>query len=187
MGLFVCSECGCVENTNCATEGINNDPTFPNLHTMEMHGFDDAYEASAVEFDNRIRSPERMLCSKCNTGTWHGKWEQSWPTDVELAMANDMDGEGRVFTSHPLFKGSYNNEMDSYTLEQFEEDNKKRKDDEEKEVERRKFMSLKSDEFYDQALWPRPEPFVRDEPKIGRNDLCPCGSGKKYKKCCQGK
>ncbi|MCL2166154.1 MAG: SEC-C metal-binding domain-containing protein [Clostridiales bacterium] len=20
--------------------------------------------------------------------------------------------------------------------------------------------------------------------KIGRNDLCPCGSGKKYKKCC---
>ena len=23
--------------------------------------------------------------------------------------------------------------------------------------------------------------------KIGRNDICPCGSGKKYKKCCQGK
>ena len=22
-------------------------------------------------------------------------------------------------------------------------------------------------------------------PKIGRNDPCPCGSGKKYKKCCQ--
>ncbi len=29
-----------------------------------------------------------------------------------------------------------------------------------------------------------PEPFVRSDPKIGRNDLCPCGSGKKYKKCC---
>ncbi len=25
---------------------------------------------------------------------------------------------------------------------------------------------------------------VRDQPKIGRNDPCPCGSGKKYKKCC---
>ena len=23
----------------------------------------------------------------------------------------------------------------------------------------------------------------RDEPKVGRNDPCPCGSGKKYKKC----
>ena len=22
------------------------------------------------------------------------------------------------------------------------------------------------------------------EEKIGRNDLCPCGSGKKYKNCC---
>jgi preprotein translocase subunit SecA len=26
--------------------------------------------------------------------------------------------------------------------------------------------------------------FRRHEPKVGRNDPCPCGSGKKYKKCC---
>ena len=26
--------------------------------------------------------------------------------------------------------------------------------------------------------------FQRELPKVGRNDLCPCGSGKKYKKCC---
>jgi preprotein translocase subunit SecA len=25
---------------------------------------------------------------------------------------------------------------------------------------------------------------TRDHPKVGRNELCPCGSGKKYKKCC---
>lgn len=30
-------------------------------------------------------------------------------------------------------------------------------------------------------------PVRRQEPKVGRNDPCPCGSGKKYKKCCQGK
>lgn len=28
---------------------------------------------------------------------------------------------------------------------------------------------------------------VRVEPKIGRNEPCPCGSGKKYKKCCLNK
>lgn len=28
------------------------------------------------------------------------------------------------------------------------------------------------------------ETYIREEPKIGRNDPCPCGSGKKYKKCC---
>ncbi|MDD5454433.1 MAG: preprotein translocase subunit SecA [Candidatus Ratteibacteria bacterium] len=27
-------------------------------------------------------------------------------------------------------------------------------------------------------------PFRRAQPKVGRNDPCPCGSGKKYKKCC---
>ena len=25
---------------------------------------------------------------------------------------------------------------------------------------------------------------VRQAPKVGRNDPCPCGSGRKYKKCC---
>ena len=28
---------------------------------------------------------------------------------------------------------------------------------------------------------------TRVAPKVGRNDPCPCGSGKKYKKCCEGK
>lgn len=28
------------------------------------------------------------------------------------------------------------------------------------------------------------KPVVRKEPKVGRNDMCPCGSGLKYKKCC---
>jgi hypothetical protein len=32
--------------------------------------------------------------------------------------------------------------------------------------------------------FPRLDPIVRTEPKIGRNDPCSCGSGKKYKKCC---
>jgi preprotein translocase subunit SecA len=29
----------------------------------------------------------------------------------------------------------------------------------------------------------KPRTVVSDHPKIGRNDVCPCGSGKKYKKC----
>ncbi|MBU1003518.1 MAG: preprotein translocase subunit SecA [Proteobacteria bacterium] len=30
----------------------------------------------------------------------------------------------------------------------------------------------------------KPETVRREAPKVGRNDPCPCGSGKKYKKCC---
>jgi preprotein translocase subunit SecA len=29
----------------------------------------------------------------------------------------------------------------------------------------------------------KPQPVKRESKKIGRNDPCPCGSGKKYKKC----
>ena len=29
----------------------------------------------------------------------------------------------------------------------------------------------------------KPQPFVRQGQKVGRNDPCPCGSGKKYKQC----
>jgi len=32
-----------------------------------------------------------------------------------------------------------------------------------------------------------PKSVVRDRPKIGRNEPCPCGSSKKYKKCCESK
>ena len=31
------------------------------------------------------------------------------------------------------------------------------------------------------------EPVKRTAPKVGRNDPCPCGSGKKFKQCCMGK
>lgn len=33
----------------------------------------------------------------------------------------------------------------------------------------------------EKALYP---PLPAQSEKIGRNDSCPCGSGKKYKKCC---
>lgn len=28
------------------------------------------------------------------------------------------------------------------------------------------------------------DPVIREQPKVGRNDPCSCGSGKKFKKCC---
>ena len=33
------------------------------------------------------------------------------------------------------------------------------------------------------VLEEKPAPFVRGGEKVGRNDPCPCGSGKKYKHC----
>jgi len=41
--------------------------------------------------------------------------------------------------------------------------------------------------YYVEGTVHPPQPFVRGEDKVNRNDPCPCGSGKKYKKCCMGK
>jgi hypothetical protein len=39
----------------------------------------------------------------------------------------------------------------------------------------------------DDYLERKPAPFLRTEKQVGRNDPCPCGSGKKFKKCCMNK
>lgn len=57
------------------------------------------------------------------------------------------------------------------------------------------FQNTNSEGFSDREpyevgddFWSTPvQTVVRPGPKIGRNDPCPCGSGKKYKKCCLGK
>jgi hypothetical protein len=48
--------------------------------------------------------------------------------------------------------------------------------DEEKAKRRKAYDAIEDDQF-------NSEP-IRKEPKIARNSPCPCGSGKKYKKCC---
>ncbi len=38
--------------------------------------------------------------------------------------------------------------------------------------------------FYFDSEFPKPETLKREVDKVGRNDPCSCGSGKKFKKCC---
>jgi SEC-C motif-containing protein len=46
------------------------------------------------------------------------------------------------------------------------------------------FVKIEDEWFFDDGVGVTPKQFVRPEPKIGRNDPCACGSGKKFKKCC---
>lgn len=50
----------------------------------------------------------------------------------------------------------------------------------------KKWMKAHEAELKQQQMadGPKVETVVHDGPRIGRNDPCPCGSGKKYKKCC---
>jgi len=45
--------------------------------------------------------------------------------------------------------------------------------------------AMVANSYFDDGLeWREPSEPYRADPKIGRNEPCPCGSGKKYKKCC---
>ena len=35
-----------------------------------------------------------------------------------------------------------------------------------------------------ETVWSEKAPYARTQPKIGRNQPCPCGSGRKHKRCC---
>jgi SEC-C motif-containing protein len=54
---------------------------------------------------------------------------------------------------------------------------------ERKHVETAHFIREEGRWVYAGQVVPKAEPVRRTEPKVGRNDPCPCGSGKKYKKC----
>jgi preprotein translocase subunit SecA len=63
-----------------------------------------------------------------------------------------------------------------FMIQLVQQDDVERMEDEQK---KRKIITNRSDEADKPA-----QPVTRDEDKVGRNDPCPCGSGKKYKKCC---
>ena len=42
----------------------------------------------------------------------------------------------------------------------------------------------KFDNLKEMAVDPTPIQMARKPPRVGRNEPCPCGSGKKFKKCC---
>ena len=53
--------------------------------------------------------------------------------------------------------------------------------------EKSEFHRINGNWIFARTLRQGPAPLKSSSPKVGRNDPCPCGSGKKYKQCCLGK
>ena len=53
--------------------------------------------------------------------------------------------------------------------------------------EKAEFQRLEGAWIYTRAVRNGPAPIKSTAAKVGRNDPCPCGSGKKYKQCCLAK
>jgi len=50
--------------------------------------------------------------------------------------------------------------------------------------EKSEFARIDGTWFYTRSVRTGPAPVKATTPKVGRNDPCPCGSGKKFKHCC---
>jgi len=50
--------------------------------------------------------------------------------------------------------------------------------------EKSEFLHVNGTWFFNRPVRSGPAPLKSTAPKVGRNDPCPCGSGKKYKHCC---
>jgi SEC-C motif domain protein len=58
------------------------------------------------------------------------------------------------------------------------------KGDQMRHHERAVFEKVENRWYFKEGEFMKPKQVRRETPKVGRNDPCPCGSGKKYKKCC---
>jgi preprotein translocase subunit SecA len=61
------------------------------------------------------------------------------------------------------------------------EEERRRQQEQDMKLEHAKASALQNDAGDEDA--PAEQPFVREGKKVGRNEPCPCGSGKKYKQC----
>ncbi|WP_392563408.1 preprotein translocase subunit SecA [Orbus wheelerorum] len=67
--------------------------------------------------------------------------------------------------------------------EEIEEAERQRQEEMARLAELQKLSHEELDSISDESKPRTPQPIVRAQAKVGRNDLCPCGSGKKFKNC----
>lgn len=135
---------------------------------------DGAYAVAGVQLD----IPKRIFIIQ-NTGD-----ERTIYINPKIIKKDNLflfDGE--TCLSFPERKGGDTQRYNSVTLEYYDRDFKKQIEESEKNIKTIVFQHemdhLNGILYFDRIR----KPIIVDN-KIGRNDPCVCGSGKKYKKCC---
>jgi len=105
--------------------------------------------------------------------------------EVINGVFSDMDARDfKRNTADPLNHFSREN-IEYLQMINYEEDDED--DDEDNDEDNDEFEDEIDSVLKDDYSEPAMEEIKPKEKKVGRNQPCPCGSGKKYKKCCMGK
>jgi len=125
-----------------------------------------AYVKTEVDFILKTTAPkQREGLDERATRAWseHAKWHSLEIVSTEKGGADDETGTVE-------FAASYT-EGDKFK----------------RHHEKARFRKVRGKWLYEDGDMVKQQPLKREAPKVGRNDPCPCGSGKKYKKCCGAK
>ncbi len=122
--------------------------------------------------------PYQLDADGARIGDWHGK---EWARGFQLALLEDPDWEvlvtdrGYFFLLSPfvILSQGFNPDKRDYQL-----------DDDPELISMLVNCLYGIRQYWDDFLNTSWLPPVRPRTKVGRNDPCPCGSGKKHKKCC---
>lgn len=110
--------------------------------------------------------------------THHPKFGGDFDKDEALKWANESEWMGLDIVK----KSKGETQDDTGTVEFVAKYKNQGKDAKHHEIAN--FKKHNDKWYYTQGTIVGAEPIHRTEPKIGRNDPCSCGSGKKFKKCC---
>jgi len=140
-------------------QGIEAPPTAETL----MRSRYSAYVVGAIDYIIDSNDPEEVeKVDRESTESWskNSEWHGLEVLSVENGLAGDSKGVVE-FTA-------------DFTFE----------DERQKHHEVAYFRKRENRWYYADGQMKKGETFTREMPKVGRNDPCPCGSGKKFKKCC---
>lgn len=155
--------CGSTQDfTECCADFLNG-KRFPETAEQLMRSRYSAFSSTNVTYiiesthpDKRSQTQESSVRKWAENSQWHGL------EIVATEAGGQTEETGWVeFIAHYTEKGV---RQRHHEIAEF------------KKVEDRWY-------FYD-GQPPQVTQFVREAPKVGRNEPCPCNSGKKYKKCC---
>ena len=146
----------------CCKPYIDGSRTAPTAEAL-MRARYTAYEKGAVDFIMNTHHPEgREELSREATEEWAKSSDWMGLEIVNCVAGGESDEQGTVeFIAR--YRGSDRAVVNHHELSSFEK------------ADGQWF-------FRDARMINNPQ--KRESPKVGRNDPCPCGSGKKYKKCC---
>ncbi len=157
------SHCYCGNNESfekCCGKYISGKAT-PKTAELLMRSRYSAYLVKDIDYLMNTTTPmENMDGARKATEEWANAATFSGLEIIACENGQEKDDEGVV-----EFKAFYTDKASTFTHH-----------------ERGYFVKVKGKWLYDKEL--PVDRTIKHEAKVGRNDPCSCGSGKKYKKCC---